>query len=422
MHILYLHQYFITREGVGGTRSYEFARYFVAQGHTVTMVTAAESSLPWSGGLFRRRVVDGIDVVEVRAGYANYQQGTAISYPRRILAFALFALASVLAALRVNRPDVVFATSTPLTIGLPGMVASSYHAVPLVFEVRDLWPEAPIQMGALRNPLLIALARWLERAIYRRSAHVVALSPGMAEGVIAAGTPPQRVSVIPNACDLDLFSPEVDGAEFREQLGTAGKFVCTYFGAMGDANDLQQVVEAARLLRERGEEGIAFVLHGRGKRRAALEAYCAEHHLTNVIFSRASLTKQEVARLVAASDVGMTIYRNLPVLYTCSPNKLFDTFAAGKPALVNSPGWLRELVEQHQAGVYARPDDAAHLAEQIVALRDDPERLRRYGENARRLAESRFDRRTLAAQLLEVFGQAIGLRPKPGSETKPVSG
>ncbi|HHY50769.1 MAG TPA: glycosyltransferase family 4 protein [Alphaproteobacteria bacterium] len=420
MHILYLHQYFITRAGVGGTRSYEFARAFVAQGHTVTMVTAADDSVPWGGGLLRRRTVDGIDVVELRAGSSNYQQGTAVSYPRRILAFALFALASIVAVLRVRRPDVVFATSTPLTIGIPGMIASAVHAAPMVFEVRDLWPEAPVAMGALRNPLVIRLARWLERTIYRRSAHVVALSPGMADGVIAAGVPSERVSVIPNASDLDLFSPAVSGAAFRQRLGTEGKFVCTYFGAMGDANDLQQVVEAARILQERGRGDVVFVLHGRGKRRPALEAFCARHGLTNVIFSDARLAKHEVAELVAASDLGMTIYRNLPVLYTCSPNKLFDTFAAGRPALVNSPGWLRELVTQHQAGVYARPDDAAHLADQIVRLADDPDLARAYGRNARRLAESRFDRRTLAAQLLEILESAIRQRVRRSGEVPPL--
>lgn len=407
MHILYLHQYFITRAGVGGTRSYEFARAFVAQGHRVTMITAADDSVPWAGGLLRRRAVDGIDVVELRAGSSNYQQGTAVSYPRRILAFALFALASIVAVLRVSRPDVVFATSTPLTIGVPGMIASAFHAAPLVFEVRDLWPEAPVAMGALRNPLVIRLARWLERTIYRRSAHVVALSPGMAEGVVAAGTPAERVSVIPNASDLDLFSPQIDGEPFRRRLGTAGKFVCTYFGAMGDANDLQQVVAAAKILRGRGRDDIVFVLCGRGKRRPALEAFCARHGLTNVIFLDA-MPKHEVAQLVAASDLGMALFRNLPVLYTCSPNKLFDTFAAGRPALVNTPGWLRALVEQHQAGVYARPDDAAHMAEQITRLADDPQLARVYGQNARRLAESRFDRRLLAAQLLEILGNASG--------------
>lgn len=407
MHILYLHQYFTTRNGVGGTRSYEFARYLLSQGHKVTMVTAADPQLPWQRGLLRHRQVDGIDVVELRAGSSDYQSGTAVGYGQRIVAFVLFALASVVAVLRARRPDLVFATSTPLTIGIPGAIASAWHRVPMVFEVRDLWPEAPIQMGALRHPAAILLARWLERAIYRRAAHVVALSPGMRAGVIDAGVPPERVTVIPNASDLDLFSPEIDGSAFRETYGLVGKFVCLYFGTMGEANDLFQVVRAARVLHERGEERIVFVLHGRGRQRPELEAFVSANGLRNVVFSSALPDKSAVARLVAAADVGMTIYKNLPILATCSPNKLFDTLAAGRAVLVNTPGWLRELVLTHECGVAVRPDDPYDLADSVTALCNDPERVVRYGRNARRLAEQSFDRRALGAQLLALFEQVV---------------
>jgi glycosyltransferase involved in cell wall biosynthesis len=258
-------------------------------------------------------------------------------------------------------------------------------------------------MGALRNPVAITLARWLERTIYRNSAHVVALSPGMRDGVVAAGVPPERVSMIPNASDLDLFSPELDGTEFRDRLGIGDRFMCIYFGSMGEANDLTPVVEAARLLQEQGEDGLVFVLHGDGKRRPQLEAFCRQHGLTNVILSDQMPDKRDLAHLVAASNVCMTIYKNVPILYTCSPNKLFDTFAAGRPAIVNSPGWLQELVEENEAGIYVRPDDAAHLAERVVYLRDHPETVAAYGQNARRLAERRFDRKQHAAHLLSIL-------------------
>ena len=139
MRILYLHQFFITRAGAGGTRSYEFARRFVTGGHSVRMVTAGRE----------RRAVDGIDVVGVRGGYADYVSATAVSYPRRMLAFARFAVGATLAALRGPRPDVVYATSPPLTIALPALAAAVRWRAPLVVEVRDLWPEAAIQMGTM---------------------------------------------------------------------------------------------------------------------------------------------------------------------------------------------------------------------------------------------------------------------------------
>ena len=407
MRILYLHQYFMTRAGVGGTRSYEFARRFVARGHEVTMVTAAS---PAEGGrLVRRRDVEGIQVLEVRAGYSDYVRGTKLGYPRRGAEFTAFALAALWTVLRVPRPDVVYATSPPLTTALPAIAASRRHRAPLVFEVRDLWPEAPIQIGALRNPALKALARVLERIAYRAATEVIALSPGMHHGVVAAGVDPRRGTVVPNASDLELFRPDLDGSEFRERLGLDDRFVCTYFGTMGEANDLSQVIEAAALLRDGGEgDGVVFVLHGDGKRRAQLEGLARRRGLDNVVFSDPIPDKTSVARLAAASDACMTIYKDVPVLYTCSPNKLFDTFAAGRPAIVNTPGWLKELVEGHEAGVYAAPGDAADLARKVAFLRDHPDAVRRYGENARRLAESEFSRDLLAARALSLLERAAG--------------
>ena len=403
MRILYLHQFFQTREGSGGTRSYEFARHLVGAGHEVVMVTAG------SGG---NGFVDGIRVVGVRGGHADYVQATSMANPRRIASFLRFAAGATAAVLRESPPDVVLATSPPLTMALPAIAAARRHRAPLVFEVRDLWPEAPIQMGALRNPAARWLARALERAVYRASAQVVALSPGIRDGVIAAGVAPAHITLIPNASDLDLFSPGLDGGDLRERLGLEGRFLCSYFGTMGEANDLSQVIEAAALLQERGDESVAFVLQGDGKRRPALAEDVRRRGLRNVILLPAG-DKASAARLAAASDACMTIFKDVPILATNSPNKLFDTFAAGRPAIVNTAGWQRELVERHEAGLFARPGDPAHLAEQVLALREDPQLAAAYGRNARRLAEGEFDRRLLAERLRGVLEDVAGPRSPP---------
>ena len=400
MRILYLHQYFMTRAGIGGTRSYEFARRFVARGHEVSMVTAASSPED------ARRDVDGIDVVPVRAGYSDYVTGTAMSYPRRVAAFGQFAAAATATVVRMPKPDVIYATSPPLTMAFPAMAAARRHGVPLVFEVRDLWPEAPIQMGALNNPAAQRAARALERLVYRSAAEVIALSPGMRDGIVAAGVDPARVTLVPNASDLELFSPELDGSPARERLGLGERFVCSYFGTMGEANDLTQVIEAAALMQERGDDGVAFVLHGQGKRRPALEELARRRGAGNVIFSEPVPDKHAVAELAAASDACMTIYKDVPILATCSPNKLFDTFAAGRPAIVNTEGWLRSLVEDNHAGVFVRPGDPGHLAERVAELRDHPELVERYGHNARELAEREFGRDMLAERALSVLERA----------------
>jgi glycosyltransferase involved in cell wall biosynthesis len=386
--ILYLHQFFVTRAGTGGTRSYEFARRLVESGHAVTMVTAA-------AGKARRHSVDGIDVLEVSGGHRDYVRATAAGYGRRIAGFSRFAGAATAAAVRAPRPDVVFATSPPLTMAFPAIAAAQRHRVPLVFEVRDLWPEAPIQMGALQNPAAQRAARILERRAYRAAAKVVALSPGMVDGVMAAGIPRADIALIPNAADLDLFSPELDPGPLRGELSLEGKFVAAYFGTMGEANDLDQVVAAAAVLRERGEDDVAFVLQGDGKRRPALEAAIRERGLGNVILLPAG-DKRAAARLAAASDACLTIFKDVPILATNSPNKLFDTFAAGRPAIVNSAGWQRSLVEDNDAGLYARTGDPADLAARVLELRDDPARARKMGANGRALAEREFGRDLLA--------------------------
>jgi glycosyltransferase involved in cell wall biosynthesis len=370
--ILYLHQFFITRDGVGGTRSYEFARRFVKRGHAVRMVTAGEGP----------RIADGIDVVGVRGAYSDYMGATAMSNLRRMLAFGRFAAGATVAALRGPRPDVIYATSPPLTMALPALAAALRWRAPLVFEVRDLWPEAPIQMGALRNPLARRLARALERLVYARSARVIALSPG-----IQAALPDGKTVLVPNAADLDLFDPETPRAGF----------VVSYFGAMGEANDLTSAVEAARLLPD-----VSFVLMGDGKRRDQLERSAPP----NVQFRNGS--KAEVARLAGESSACLTLFKDVPVLATNSPNKLFDTLAAGRPAIVNMDGWMRELVERNDAGVYVRAGDAADLAEKVAWLRDNPEAVERMGRNARALAEREFARDELAARALGVLEEAAG--------------
>jgi glycosyltransferase involved in cell wall biosynthesis len=367
MRILYLHQFFITRAGGGGTRSYEFARRFVERGHGVRMVTAGDGT----------RTVDGIEVVGVRGAYSDYMRATALSDARRMLAFGRFALGATFAALRGPRPDVIYATSPPLTMALPALVAATRWRVPLVFEVRDLWPEAPIQMGALRNRPAQRLARAVERFVYSRSTRLIALSPG-----IRAALPQDKAELVPNSADLDLFEPGEPGEPF----------LVSYFGAMGEANDLTAAVDAARLLPE-----VRFVLRGDGKRREELERSAPP----NVEFRRG--TKADVVRLAAESAVCLTLFKNVPVLATNSPNKLFDTFAAGRPAIVNMNGWMRELVERNEAGLYVRAGDARDLADKLAWLRDNPEDAQRMGRNARELAEREFSRDALASRALAVL-------------------
>jgi glycosyltransferase involved in cell wall biosynthesis len=412
MHILYIHQFFMTRNGIGNTSCYEFARQWVARGCRVTVVTAPNRRNAKRIGLTRRSVVDGIEVIEVNFDSADYMRANSLGFMRRLQGSVGFAVASCLVVSRLPRADVAIVTSPPLSAGGAAIIASRAHRAPLVLELHDLWPDAPIQIGKLRSPLLIAMARCLERLIYRASSRVVALSPGLRDGVIATGFNPAHAFVVPVGSDLDLFTPDNDGAAARERLGLGNRFVCSYFGAMGEANGLEPVVQAARILQERHEAAVVFVLHGDGGQRARLAAFCAEHQLRNVVFSLPVEDKRAIAELAAASNVCLTVYRNVPSMHQASPAKLFDTFAAGRPAIVNCPGWLADLVTRNDAGVFVPPDDPVALAETVARLRTDPLLCARLGRNARCLAEREFDRRHLADRYLKILRDVTGCSPQ----------
>ncbi len=407
MRILYIHQYFATRDSqVGLIRSYEFARRWVEQGHDVTVVTSAVQ-LPeeFQRKVFTRGDVDGIDVRSVRVKYSNY-----MSYPRRMWAFVMFMLGSTWTALRAPHPDVVYATSTPLTVGIPGVLASRLRGVPFVFEVRDLWPEAAIQMGAIkRDGLLARWAKWLERGLYRAASRVVCCSPGMAEGVKAEGKAPDRVHVVPNSADLDLFHPGEKDAGLVAEHGLSDKFVVGYTGAIGPSNAVEaHLPAAARILHERGRDDIVFLVVGDGKRLPALRD--AVDGLPNVVLT-GSLPKKDVPRVTRTADVLLVLFADVDILGMNSPNKFFDAMASGRPVIVNSAGWTKGLVEDNDCGCYARAGDGEALAACILRMADDRATLERMGGNARRLAEERFSRDDLAAQLMGILEKAAAEGP-----------
>jgi len=403
--ILYVHQFFATRESdLGLIRSYEFSRRMLAEGHQVVMVTSS-SRLPaeWSRTRFTRGEIDGIEVRAVRVSYSNY-----MGYLRRIWSFLEFMFGATYLAVTAGPVDVVFATSTPLTVGIPGWAAAALKRVPFVFEVRDLWPEAAIQMGALkREGVLGRVAKGLERFLYHRSAQVVALSPGMVDGVVAEGVPAERVHMIPNCCDLDLFVPGGKDAEIVERLGLGGKFVVGYAGAIGPSNAVHKSVpQAARLLKERGRDDIVFAIVGDGKCLPEMRWLKDEWQLDNLVLA-GSMPKGEIPRFTRSADLLMTLFEDKPILYTNSPNKFFDGLATGKPMLVNSPGWTKDLVERNECGVYVPANDAEAMASAVTRLADDPALVERMGRNARTLAEAQFDRDEQARRVLDVLQTAV---------------
>jgi glycosyltransferase involved in cell wall biosynthesis len=406
MRILYIHQFFATRESsLGLIRSYEFARRWVEQGHKVTVITSS-SRLPeeFSAKMLTDGEIDGIRVRSVRVSYSNH-----MGVGRRIGSFVAFMFGATWLSVTAGKHDVVFATSTPLTVGVPGYFASLLTGAPFVFEVRDLWPEAAIQMGAIRrNGLLSIVAKTLERFLYRRAKEVIALSPGMAAGVVAEGVPCEHVHMVPNSSDLDLFTPGARDRKMVSRYNLQRKFVVGYAGAIGPSNAVEDnVPEAARILHERGRDDIVFVIAGDGKSVPILTERTAE--LTNVQLI-GSLPKSEVPLLTRTADALLVLFADKPILATNSPNKLFDGLASGTPMIVNSNGWTREIVEDNECGIYVPAEDGEALAEAIQKLADDRALRKRMGVNARAVAERVFARDLLAEQVLTVLRSAADPR------------
>lgn len=399
MHILYIHQHFATPNGTTGTRSYEFARRWVQAGHRVTLITGHYDigGLELSKGLVQKQTIEGINVVVVGTAYSNKQ-----SYLRRITSFLSFSLFCIYVGSRIKNVDVIYATSTPLTVGIPALVLKWLKRVPFVFEVRDQWPEIPIEMRIIKNKLLIKLLLFLEKTIYKNSAAIVALSNGMANGIrsVLGEKHSKTITVITNSCDIDSFSPNIDGTDVRKEKGWDNKFVLLHIGAMGKANGLDFVVSAAKILKD--YDNLLFVLVGDGKEKKGLIERIAQLGLKNIEVAD-SVSKKDLPKLIAACDVSIVIFANYPILENNSANKFFDSLSAGKPVLVNHSGWQREILEQNNAGFGCRQYDVGEFVEKVLYLNSHREKLLEMARNARRIAEKKFSRDDLAAQTLSLL-------------------
>ena len=415
MHILYMHQHFTTHRGYTGNRSYEFSKFLLEAGHQVTMICSGIENEPRltlkPDELYKEVEIDGIHCVPIQAANANPLTITKHSGYRRMLGFLKFVRVAKKVGRKLPQPDVVFASHTPLTIGLAGINLAKHFGVPHVFEVRDLWPQALINLGVLKNPLVIAWMRHLERKIYKASTRIVALSPGMKAGVVSSGVVnADHVAMIPNSSDLGLFRPDLDRTFGRERLGLGDRVAAIYFGGMGMANNLEYAIDAAKILTDRGREDIAIVLHGGGGRKEAHKEQVAELGLSNVIFSDPVPDKGVVAQLVASCDICLTIYRASKEV-TWSPNKMFDGLAAGRPIIINVSGWLGETIDNNRCGYSVDSEKPEALANALEKLADDPELRETMGGNSRALAEREFAREKLAHKLANVLQDAINAYP-----------
>jgi len=409
VNIVYIHQHFMTNKGKGGTRSYDVARYMVKAGHRVHMITgiydiSGIEPMPWYR-LFRKEQADGIEITVCNVRYSNKLSGL-----KRTWAFLWFACLATIAALRVKKPDLVFATSTPLTVGIPGYIAALLKRVPFIFEVRDIWPESFVLSGWVsEKSLSVRLMAMLEAFCYRKAAKILLVSKGFEKRLIERGLDPSKLKTVLLGADGNMFVDVKRDEAFLDRYNLRGKMIAVFTGAHGKANGLDYIVEAARFSVDRPD--IAYVLIGAGSEKQRLMDKARAAGLDNIVFAD-PVPKEKLPGILAVCHTGLMILKHIDGGRPVTPNKIFDYMFMGMPSIVNFRGPTDDMVREHDCGLFADGTNPRDLAEKVKLLADDPEKCRQMGQNAMKAAREKYDRKIIADQLIETFEQVLSMREK----------
>jgi glycosyltransferase involved in cell wall biosynthesis len=404
LRILYIAQFFNRPDEAGAGRHYAFATEWTRLGHEVTVITGQQNYRTGRAQrLSLRPLVEDVEGARILRTYVytDYKG----SFRRRYLNFASFAASSVMAALRAPRPDVVFASSPPLSVALAGSLVARLRGAPLVVDVRDLWPESALALGVIREGAFSRAAARSARRVYRRAKKIVAVTNGIVEGLEACGVPRGKIVKVTNGVDVALFDRRPEPAGLRASLGLADTFLCTYVGGMGILHDVETLVQAALGLRR---DGVHFLLVGEGDDRPRLERFARERALTNVTFHE-PLPKQRVPGVLAEADCAVYSLRNDPFFRGTFPNKNFDYLAAGRPVVLAVEGESAALVRAAGAGFVVAPGDPVALAAGIRRMKAlAPGERAAMGERGRGHVLAHYRRTDLAAALERTLCEVAG--------------
>lgn len=407
MRILFYSHYFPPEVNAPASRTYEHCVRWVRSGHEVTVVTCVPNcpdGVVFKGYRNRWRPqvewVDGIRVVRVWT-YIAPNSGTS----RRIINYLTYMLSAGCAALFQVRPDVIVATSPQFFCGWAGIIASWVRWRPLVLEIRDIWPESIVAVGAMRKGLTLRFLEWLERLMYRSARHIVAVGNGYRDQVLSKVDVGQRISVITNGVDTQLFQPQPPCESLLRSWRLSNRFVCSYVGTIGMAHGLDVVVSAARTFKRLGRNDIVFLLVGDGAERARLQTQVADEELDDLVVFTGRLPREQMPAVLASSDVCLVHLRKSELFETVIPSKIFETIAMGKPIIMGVAGEARDMVLAAGAGVAMEPESVSDLVSSVTELADDRSRLRSLASSARFLVLENFNRDDLAQKYLSLLTQ-----------------
>ena len=387
--VLILHQFFNTPRTGGALRSYYLANALTQKGIDVVVITTHNETN------IKKITFEGIEIHYLPVDYNNRY-----GFFKRVYSFWLFVWHIVKYAGKFREADVVYAISTPLTTGLAALWIKLRYKIPYYFEVGDLWPEAPVQMGFIKNPLLKFMLYKLEKLIYRKAVAVVALSQPI-QDAIEKKAPGKTVYQVPNMADIDFYKPEPKRNELVQRFGVQNKFVISYVGTLGLANGLEYMVHCAERAQAKNLN-IHFLICGDGKVYDDLQRMMDEQKLTNISLT-GFLNREAVRDVLNVTDAVMVSYKHLPVLETGSPNKYFDGLAVGKLIVINFGGWIKDELSQHTCGIAVDPKNPDDFIRQIKPFLADPAHLREYQQNARKLAEQTYSRKKVGDRFAKIF-------------------
>ena len=403
MRILFITHYFHPEGNAPATRVHQLTRRWARAGHDVTVITAVPnvpSGIAYEGYRNRWRQneqIEGVDVVRVWT-YLAANAGTV----RRILSYLSFMLTSVVAGLGAPQPDIVIATTPQFFCGWAGRIVASLRRLPFVLEVRDLWPESIVAVGAMRSSALLRILSWLERRLYNGAAIIVTVGQGYACKLLERGVDEDRIHIVPNGVDLNAFAPDVDGSRLRAEFGLEDRFVCAFAGTIGMASGLDVIVRAAESLQRRSRDDIRIALIGDGAEKSRLQRAAAEAGLSSVVFT-GRLAKDRMPEAIAAADVCLVHLKRTELFKTVLPSKIFEAAAMRRPIILGVEGAAADWLEAAQAGIAIEPENEEALVDAVLRLAAEPSLRSRLGSNGRSFVEQHHDYELLAAQYLDIL-------------------
>lgn len=408
MKILYLTQHFPPEGGAGQSRAFQMVRHLERLGHKVTVLTEFPNhptgivSKRYKYRFFQKEVVNGIEVMR-----SYVKASPSKNFVNRIICYLSFMLSSIFAGMKLKeRYDLIFATSPPLFVGLSGYILSRFKKTKFVFEIRDIWPETAIILGELKNRLLIKWSKKIEKLCYLKSEKIIVVTKGIYDHLIEKGkVTPQKIELVYNGSDVELFRPKSQKADFKEKYGYKDKFVVLYAGNFGLILGMSKLVEVAKLLET--EDRIQFLFIGEGPKKKEVINLRDQYGLKNLRILE-SVSEEKIVDYYNLADVCLVPSRRIKFSNLMMPLKMYDAWSCGRPIILSIDGEAKYHLNKAKGGICVVPEDVIGIRDAILYLYNNPKLCEEYGKNGRKYVERNFSRTLQAEKLEKVLVNIIG--------------